>query len=441
MHHLKHSLLVATFRVELTMPGYRAHQVGGFYVGGFSEAVDVIDGANACAVSLDTFQIGLQNSVAVNTVRVDDSQLVVRANDMNTQAIYWVEADGKLVIFNDLFLARPILRALGIRSRYVNEGEPAVHMTFFEAVSRLRAGQQLTVWISRGVLTTRVEEGADLLRSRRFNNVLAESLTTMRDVLYQSVGTAVSGTSEVCIALSGGVDSGTVAALASLCGVKVHAWSLGTDWGNEFNEAQETADFLRLPLVCINVSLSELLAEMPSIVRFFHFVEPENIEIALVAHCLYKKIHQQLPHARRFITGYGSDLINGGGVLSSEGDHAYHQKILQDLRRVQLSNEFSSLDAAQFNFEVHHPFWSSDVISCALRIPPSHKLRDGVDKFYLRQIAMDLLPSATAGRRKLGAHRGTGLSKHFAGAFGGASIYRAAIMDLHQQIFEGGEYK
>jgi asparagine synthetase B (glutamine-hydrolysing) len=270
----------------------------------------------------------------------------------------------------------------------------------------------------------------------------------MYGCLERAVRRGIGSESTVNIALSGGFDSGTIAYLIRQSGCRLAAYTLGTDWGDEYREARETADHLGIPLTPVHVSEEEIAGEIPSVIRFFHFINPENIEIALVAHCLYKRLQEERPSPRVFLTGYGSDLLNAGGVIRCDSSEQLHAGIRRELERTQLSNEFSNLAALHHGVRAHHPFWESEVIACALRVPAADKLRDGQDKLYAREMMAGRLPDSTVWRRKLGAHRGSGLSQGLRdvlagkrGAGTGASIgYQRMIEAVHQDIFCRGNY-
>ena len=170
---------------------------------------------------------------------------------------------------------------------------------------------------------------------------------------------------EFNIALSGGIDSGTIAWFIQQESVNLKAYTLGTEWGDEFSEARETAEYLDIPLEYIHLSREEILSAVPEVIRYFFFVHPEAIEIALVAFCLYDKLWQADPRPRTFLTGYGSDLMNAGVFCPFDHPDELHQEILKRMRKTQLSNEFNCLGPLSRQVKVHHPFWDSRVIKTA----------------------------------------------------------------------------
>jgi asparagine synthetase B (glutamine-hydrolysing) len=445
MGHLGKSFFISTRRLQPELDGCVEVQVGQYWLGAFDDALLPRGGPDRVTLSFDTASLrkpGDESADGVeNVAEIDGGALDVRGSDMNTQAIYALRAPGgHLVVFNDLYLARPLLRASGMDVRYEARAR-ASDLTFFESVRRLRAGERLRAWSRRGAVDAQVSRDSGLLDpTRDVHADLERSMSELHGALERSVRRGVEGELRVHIALSGGVDSGTVASFIRNTGCPLTAFTLGTDWGDEYAEARQTADALGISLERIHVGAEELRREIHHVVRFFHFIEPENVEIALVAHCLYKKLFSRDGEPRRFLSGYGADLLNGGGITRCESLERFQTDLLQALERTQRSNEFSALAALQYGVRPYHPWWQREVIRCALQVPPAFKLRAGWDKFYARQMMVGRLPDAVAWRTKLGAHRGTGLSQHLRDCFGGDAPYRRSIERMHEDIFQNGLY-
>jgi asparagine synthetase B (glutamine-hydrolysing) len=383
-----------------------------------------------------------------NSIHIRHDKLMVNGSDMNTQPVYFIndEASNTIVIFNDLFIAAALLRSLGIRPVY-DASSFSQRLTFFARVERFGPGERRTITRQKYGLVTEVGQPADILGAKlsQFSG-LEESEEQFFDALEKAVQQSLATEETVNIALSGGIDSGTIAWLISQRHPGLKAYTVSTDWGDEYREAKETADFLSISLENIHISSDMLREELPQVIRYFGFIHPESIEIALVAHCLYKKLQERDPASRVFVTGYGSDLLNAGIFNPFENHDQLHAEILQRLRKTQWSNEFSNLSALCHGVSVRHPFWNSDVITRALRVPAKFKVVDGQDKFYFRNMMKSRLPDATVWRKKLGVHQGTGLSKHLQGLLGkpgeqaNGKNYSDVILREHETIFNHGSY-
>jgi asparagine synthetase B (glutamine-hydrolysing) len=450
MHHLEHSFFVSSHRIDLPVDGFGCTQVGDYFVGSAPARMSIAPNSTDISISLETVETFARATPGLqNTVSIRDNVLTVRGSDMNTQSIYYLfdTTSSQFVVFNDLFLSRLLLDRLGRPIRY--RPQLAGDLTFFEGVNRLRFGEQLTVTATRNALEIRKSRFSDILRDDgdRYRTV-QEAKDALFERLDLAVKEMVAGRPVVNIALSGGVDSGTIAYLIRRYDVHLKAYTVTTDWGDEYREAKETADSLGIGLETIHVRTEDILSEIGNVIRFYYFTAPESIEIALVAHCLYTRLLAGDPSPKVFLTGYGSDLLNAGVFAPFQDYRELDAEILARLRRTQLSNEFSSLSALSCRVRAHHPFWNSDVIGCALRVPSHFKVVDGQDKYYFREMMSTRLPAAIVWRRKCAAHHGTGLSTGLSGVFDGrrtgssdaASRYARMINQLHEDIFARGRY-
>jgi asparagine synthetase B (glutamine-hydrolysing) len=93
---------------------------------------------------------------------------------------------------------------------------------------------------------------------------------------------------EIATLLSGGIDSGAVTTFAVLVGPDVTAYSAGSPWGNEHEQAAELAGFLGIRHVQIDFSVEELLAAAPASMRALGTAEQERVDIALTITALLR---------------------------------------------------------------------------------------------------------------------------------------------------------
>lgn len=443
MSHLRYSFFICNKLIDAGIREFTTLQVGNFYMGCTEGSLPIKNGEDAVYFSLDTMTLYQSGSSPYNTILINKNSLTVYGSEMNTRCIYYIidrEGDN-FAVFNDLFLARPLLQALGFSVLYSNHQHE--ELTFFQNVQRLKCGEKLIVRMYGKAMEAGVTQflwfleqiGAPITNIKESQDKFLKSLDA-------AVRYCLEGVWKVNIALSGGVDSGSIAALAKSNFKKVNAYTVSTDWGDEYSAAQETADFLGIPLELVHITKEEIISEIPNVIRFFHFTSPEQIEIALVAHCLYKKLYSADGKKRTFLTGYGSDLLNAGVYSPFNTYDELQGDCLRRVAATQLSNEFSNLAALNHGVTALHPFWDSGVIATALRVAAEFKVKNGKDKFYFREAMKGRLPAATAWRKKLGAHHGTGLSQHLRDVLGDGTQegYQQAIKKIHKEIFCYGNY-
>lgn len=434
MSHLRHSFFISNRPLATGITEFATMPAGGYYVGSARGTFTPASGAGEFAVSFETVQQLASSHIEQNTASINGNILVVTGSDMNTQAIYYImdEANNRLAVFNDLFLARHLLENLGLPVVY-DAAAYGADLCFFRHVQRLRAGQQLVVNLHGSSMSTQVRQFSSLVGHA---SVFFDDIEQAKQAFYHHLEAAVAnglhGQGPVNIALSGGIDSGTIAYLIHHHHASLKAYTVSTDWGDEYEAAKETADFLSIPLELVHVGADEIMAGIPAVIRYFHFLQPEAIAIALVAHCLYKKLYERNPVHRTFLTGYGSDLLNAGVYSPFRQYEELHADCLRRVAATQLSNEFSNLSALQHGVRVYHPFWHRDVIASALKTPAGFKVVNGQDKYYFRQMMEGRLNGSTVWRTKLGAHQGTGLWQQLQ--------LRNDIQQIHKEIFYHGHY-
>lgn len=220
---------------------------------------------------------------------------------------------------------------------------------------------------------------------------------------------ATDGARPITAVISGGVDSGLVAALAKQAGILDHLATLGTPWGNEYAEAAELGAHLNLPVIRITLSEDEILRALPETIRMIGEPNHETIAGAVNLVAVYQQ--GRLPLGT-VLTGYGADLINSGLRVESYAIDDIRLAVSQRLSDAALASEFSGVAAASHGYALRHMFWSSEVIQAALDTAPElMRFRDR-EKGHIRAAATELLPDTIAWRPKQALHHGSGVDRN-----------------------------
>lgn len=187
--------------------------------------------------------------------------------------------------------------------------------------------------------------------------------------------------------LSGGIDSGISTALLQKTQPNLHTLTLGTEFGDEFEEAKELSDHL-------HVSQSKVIASTQK--AKYHFqkaVFAAECWDGLTAETLAQLsllAREAAPKYRQVATGYGSDLLFGS-MLS----HKLYLELtgvidLQSLiERTAWTGEFCPFFAWAQGVTVHHIFWHPKVMNTAFRIPMIFNSDGPKDKMVLRRAAVN----------------------------------------------------
>jgi asparagine synthetase B (glutamine-hydrolysing) len=370
-----------------------------------------------------------------NVIEWSDTQITVRTSRQNFTPVYrWTDSRrARLLVSTDLAT---------LTARVISASE-----TEGDLLSQVRAARvsirkipaHRTVRFTLGPGGGQVIEHEAVEPGWSWSNIPGETASDagLRQIQVIERGIATAGDHGPVTALvSGGVDSGTVAALAWRAGMLDGVATLGTEWGNEHAEAEELGAHLGCPVRYILLSEDDILNALPETIRMLG--EPGNETVAIASNLVAMYQRAELPPGT-LLTGYGSDLLNSGlrvdgldsdgldsdglgsGGSRADGSRAGGSRadraavenlrpaVRFQLEQASISGEFSGAAAAAHGYAVRHPFWSSGVIQAALDTDPALMHHGGREKGHLRAAASRLLPHDVAWRRKQALHRGSGV--------------------------------
>ena len=441
------SFVISTCKLWNHFARFKECRISESYYGYFPDSFDIkTSAANNDEFILHLDELGSKFSNQ-NFIQINKYDLTVVGSYMNTQAMYYLHLPERniFIFFNDLVLAKNVLQTINVEVEYRAETNNP-NLNFFNNIHRLLYSEKLLVSFQDGKLTVDKERFSDILLQDEKEYSFEDAKHNFYNVLFDRTKQLTEGIDNLCISLSGGIDSGTIAYILKELGKNIYAFTLSTDWGNEYKEAKETADFLGIKLEKIEVQSKEIVVEFSNVIRYFTFIDHTPIEIALVAHSIYRKIRNILGKNIIFCSGYGSDLLNAGLYTPFTEYNELKLEIKSGLRKTQFSNEFSNLAAYDMGIKPLHPFWDSEVIQEALKIPARYKVVNNQDKYFFRSKMEEKFPHSIAWRTKKGAHLGTGIGYHLRNLL--ESTYRQnnnnisfqeIIKEIHRNIFLHGK--
>jgi asparagine synthetase B (glutamine-hydrolysing) len=239
--------------------------------------------------------------------------------------------------------------------------------------------------------------------SQRLGEALVQALprdSLGPDALREATGALVSG----------GIDSAWACALARRQG-QVATFTLGTDYGDEFEGARTLAQALDTQHHEEQLQRSVVRSEFQSVVEQNEVFDGLTAEILLQLSALYGAARGHCSHV---VTGYGSDLLFDGMLKHAAYMDAVGLEITTELiERTRWTGELSPFVHWSRGIAVTHVFWNPVVIEAALRIPRRLCCVDGIEKHVLREAAVrvGLLDRQLAFRPKLGMTDGTGANR------------------------------
>jgi asparagine synthase (glutamine-hydrolysing) len=240
----------------------------------------------------------------------------------------------------------------------------------------------------------------------------------------------------VGVILSGGLDSSLTLAHVRALHPDCVAFTVGAPGSEDLAYARRFTAELGVPHEVIEVSPREIrLAEIREAIRISGLTEYGDIINAVVSVPLFRRISSL--GIKVVLTGDGSDELFGGYRMYDQiGPAQAHRLFLHKI--VNLSRtELQRVDRTSMasGVEARVPFLDPAVVSVAMRLPMSLKVRHGTEKWILRQAFADLLPDYVRRRPKNPMSYASGLHERarlYKPMF--ARIHRSFGYDLHEPV-------
>ena len=253
--------------------------------------------------------------------------------------------------------------------------------------------------------------------------------------IQKSISDLTKGDKHIATLLSGGIDSGAVATFASKAGLKVTAYSAGSPWGDEHEEAQQLADYLGIPLIRIDLTAEDLVAAIPDTIRALGTAERERVDIQITISAVMRSGVIKEEH---ILTGYGNDLMVIGLPPENTADDVLIQDIITEVDLARHSGEFNDFIPRTWGKRVSHVYWHPEVVQIALDIHPACKVRDGREKAFFRAGMEPYMPKEAAWRKKVGIHLGGGMQAGLDALFGGIDgkqrVYHETFKAINERL-------
>jgi asparagine synthase (glutamine-hydrolysing) len=222
--------------------------------------------------------------------------------------------------------------------------------------------------------------------------------------LEEAIITAVTLRSDEGVtALSGGVDSTLVAALAGRECVAV-----GLEDSHDLRQARHAADVLGLSLTGVTISPKEIETALPRVIGVIPKKDPVSVGIALTQYFIARWAGEH--GQRRIITGQGADELFGGYTryLAST---TLDKDLEQDFAGLEQQADRDQAVAALHGTYLSMPYMDMRVVRAARAIPAAEKVQGGHRKIPLRQVAEHHIPAEFAWYEKKAMQYGSGVWK------------------------------
>jgi asparagine synthase (glutamine-hydrolysing) len=247
---------------------------------------------------------------------------------------------------------------------------------------------------------------------------MQKAAETLQKLLERSVRRRVSGTKEIAVAFSGGLDSSVAAFLAKKCRANVHLIHVSLENRPETEEAKKAADELNLPLHVYLFGEANVEKVVSSVVELIEEADAVKASIGVAFYWTAEKAAEA--GFRVLLAGQGADELFGG-YQRYVNDYLLHGKekarraMFDDAVKLHESNIERDVKICGFHdVELRLPFASYQIAQFALNLTVELKIErkaDSLRKLVLRKVAMDMgLPSSIVKKPKKAVQYATGIN-------------------------------
>ncbi|PRZ41140.1 asparagine synthase (glutamine-hydrolysing) [Antricoccus suffuscus] len=263
-----------------------------------------------------------------------------------------------------------------------------------------------------------------------------EATAAVRAAISDAISVRIDSDLTIGVILSGGLDSSIVLKHVVDQHPDCVAFTIGTAQSEDLAYARRLTTELGVRHEVIEIKPRSIrYPQIREAIEASELTEYGDIINAAVSIPLFRRIHEC--GIKIAIGGDGSDELFGGypmyANIDSEQQHRLFLHKIANLGRTELQR----VDRTSMSngVEMRVPFLDPAVVELAMRIPGAFKVRDGVEKWIVRQAFRDDLPDYVISRPKHGLSYSTGLhdrARLFKPLF--PRVYRSFGYDLHAPL-------
>ncbi|NMB34658.1 MAG: hypothetical protein GX989_00025 [Firmicutes bacterium] len=248
-------------------------------------------------------------------------------------------------------------------------------------------------------------------------NSTEEAIDAVREVLVEAVKHALSSGDIEGVALSGGLDSSILLAVAHQYDKNIKAFTstLADNPGDDLQYAKMLADDLGVEHHIYEITMDDIEAIISDAVWYLESFDEDCI-VGFIANYYTSRLASG--HAKSVLVGEGADELFGGYFreLQDIADPEEKKRIGRRLLEVAYNTALRRLDRGWMSnsIEYHAPFLHPAVVDICDRIPMDLKCyevgeEESIEKWILREAFRDILPQEIADRPKMRFSRGVGV--------------------------------
>lgn len=250
-------------------------------------------------------------------------------------------------------------------------------------------------------------------------------IPTLKSAITESIRTRVDTDLPIGIIYSGGLDSSVVLSRAVKFHKHVTAFTVGTEGSEDFEISQRYCKENNIRQVVIDLDKKSFgKADVKEAIEASELTEYGDIINAVISMRLFERIKSE--GIKVVLGGDGSDELFGGYDMYSK------ESSIIDLFNYKLMNlhrtELQRVDRCSMahSVEVRVPFLDKHLVQMSLSIPKEWKIKEGIEKWCVREAFKDELPDYIIKRRKNPLSHSSGLHEW-------VRLYKRKFAQYHKQ--------
>ncbi|MBO0887397.1 MAG: hypothetical protein J2O38_08350, partial [Acidimicrobiales bacterium] len=275
----------------------------------------------------------------------------------------------------------------------------------------------------------RIRPYVDLSRAADDTEPIAdpnEAALLVRQALEDSIRVRLDTDLTVGVALSGGLDSSLTLLHVRQMHPDCVAFTVGTRDSEDLRYARRLTSELGVPHEVVELTPRDIrLKDVREAVRQSELSEYGDVINAVVTRPLFARV--RACGVKVLLCGDGSDELFGGYDMYRQPDPLECERLFRHKLRNLGRTELQRVDRLSMGHgvEARVPYLDPALVRVALRIPTELKVRDGDEKWILRQAFEDILPDYIRRRRKNPMSHASGLHER-------VRLYRSLVGRMYR---------
>jgi asparagine synthase (glutamine-hydrolysing) len=255
-----------------------------------------------------------------------------------------------------------------------------------------------------------------------------EACPMVREALVDSIRVRVDTDLTVGVVLSGGLDSTLILLHVREMHPDCVAFTIGTDDSDDLRFARRLTRELGVRHEVVELRPADIhLDDVRAAIRMSELTEYGDVINAVVTKPLFQRVHDC--GVKVVLSGDGSDELFGGYSMYQDVSRSLSQRLFRHNIRNLSRTELQRVDRISMGqgVEARVPFLDLSLVKLALQIPLDLKVRDGVEKWVLRNAFADILPEYVRHRPKNPMSHSSGLHERI-------RLYRPLFAHLYRSL-------